>query len=186
MFGDLRSLFGGYGYVGCEVVDFISLRSGLTSALYRRVVSHTNYSGQKCQQRQRSRTALSALPAMLWQAGMQLSGVSRQVSCNSGYTKITPEIHIIHSCEVYGYTQVSHEVHLTYAKVALEARVLRSPFGAHWLQHLCPQCSVFRRYICSRVQSSRNMPAYCLLLLPYEYPEEHSLLPRRLVLTERL
>ncbi len=58
----------------CEMVDFISLMSDLTSALYRHVVSHTNYLGRQCQQCQRSRAALPALPAMLWQAGMHAGG----------------------------------------------------------------------------------------------------------------
>ncbi len=72
--------FGVYGYVGCEVVDVFSLRLGLTSALYKHVVSHTNYSEQQSQQCQRSRTALPALQAMLWQADMQAPGVIRPVS----------------------------------------------------------------------------------------------------------
>ncbi len=117
-----------------EVVDFIALRSGLTSALYRHVASHTNYSVQQCQHCQRSRTALLALSTMPWQAGMQSGGVIKHISCNSGYTKITCEIHIIPACEVTCYTQVTHGTHLTNTKVTLEPHVLRSPFGARWLQ----------------------------------------------------
>ncbi len=110
------------------------LKSGLTSALYMDVVSHSNYSGQLCQHCQRRRTALPASPAIFWKSGMQDGGGIRHVSCNSGYDNITPEIHIIPPCELYGYTQATHEIHLTYKNFILEAHVLRSPFGARWLE----------------------------------------------------
>ncbi len=64
-------------------------------------------------------------------------------AASSGYTKITPEIHIIQTCEVYGYTQVTHEIDLTHTKVTLEAHILRSPFGACWL-HDSPRLKEFR------------------------------------------
>ncbi len=62
-----------------RMVDFISQVSGLTSALYRHEVSHTNFTTDRFS----SGTALPALPAPLLQASVQAGSVIRHVSCNA-------------------------------------------------------------------------------------------------------
>ncbi len=63
-----------------RMVDFISQMSGLTSALYRHAVSHTNCNLQIGSS---SVTALPALPAPLLQASVQAGSVIRHISCNA-------------------------------------------------------------------------------------------------------
>ncbi len=52
---------------------------------------------------------------------MQAGGVIRHVSCNFGYTKITPEVQIRTLCEPYGYAQVTHEIALRSALASTES-----------------------------------------------------------------
>ncbi len=62
-----------------RMVNFISQVSGLTSALYRHEVSHTNCTTDRFQQWD----STASVPAPLLQASVQAGSVIRHVSCNS-------------------------------------------------------------------------------------------------------